>query len=122
MPRSSTEVEGRISTADSRASNWPERLPVKRGQPSAPGDQLGQQRQHLAAVADAEGEGLPPGEEVFEHAPQAVVEEDGARPAGAGAEDVAVAEAAAGGQAGEPGQVGAPVDEVGHGHVHGAAA
>jgi hypothetical protein len=54
---------------------------------------------HLATVADAECEGVLAVEEGGEFVAAAVVHQDGPRPAEAGAEHVAVGEAAAGDQA-----------------------
>jgi hypothetical protein len=60
------------------------------------GDQLLQRREHLAAVADAERECVSAREELLEHRPRALVIEDGLGPPLAGAEHVAIGEAAAG--------------------------
>ena len=83
----------------------------------AAGDQPGEMGEHLAAVADPEGHRAGALEEGGEHVAERLVEQDGARPPGAGSEHVAVAEAPAGGQGLEPGEVGAAVDQVGHGDV-----
>ena len=75
-------------------------------------------RQHLAAVAHAEREGVLPVEELLEHRLELAVEEDRPRPAAARAQHVAVAEAAARDEALEIGKVHATREEVGHVHVH----
>src|SRR4029079_11310151 len=59
------------------------------------GDELTQRRQHLAAIAHAEREGLGAREELGELLAQLGIEQDRFRPALAGAEHVAVREAAA---------------------------
>src|SRR5690606_20444493 len=75
-----------------------------------------------AAVADAEREAVAAGEERLEHLPQFRALEDAGGPAAAGAEHVAVAEAAAGDEAGEVLQPLAAGDQVAHVHVEGAEA
>ena len=82
------------------------------------GNDVGQLGKHLAAVAHAQAEGVAAAEELLELRGQAVVEGDGARPADAGAQSVAVAEAAAGHHAGEVLQLRAAALQVGHVHVH----
>ena len=86
-----------IRTCTVRASNRSERLPTKRGPAFCAGHERLQFGEHLAAVADAEGERVA-GEEGREGIAQAGLEEDRLRPAAAAAEHVAVGEAAAGGQ------------------------
>ncbi len=90
---------------------------TKRGQCCGAGDEVAELGHHLAAVADADGEGVGAGEEGGEGVAELRVEEDGFGPAAAGAEDVAVGEAAAGGEADEAGEVGAAGEEVAHGDV-----
>ncbi len=82
------------------------------------GNQLVQVGHHLAAVADAEAEAVATIEEGLELVAGARVEEDGLGPALAGAQHVAVGEAAAGRQALEVVQRDAPGDDVAHVHVH----
>ena len=83
------------------------------------GDDVGQLGKHLAAVAHAQAEGVLAGKEGLELVGQHVVERDGARPANAGTQRVAVAEAAAGHHALEVCQLGAAGLQVGHVHVIG---
>ena len=64
-------------------------------------DQVVEEREHLAAVADPQGEGVRAGEEGRKGVPGPWVEEDRAGPATSGPQDVAVGEAAAGHQAAE---------------------
>jgi len=81
------------------------------------GDDRAQLRHHLAAVADAQREGVLAAEERGEHLAQRVPLQDRGRPAAAGTEHVAIAEAAAGDQGIEVLQVEATSDEVAHVHV-----
>ncbi|GJC81968.1 hypothetical protein ColLi_04805 [Colletotrichum liriopes] len=67
----------------------------ERGPVLGAGDQLLEARDHLATVADAQRERVGALEEVFKLLARVLVLEDGLRPADAGAEDVAVREAAA---------------------------
>ena len=83
-----------------------------------PRDEVLELREHLAAVAHAEREGVLAVEERLEHGLQPAVEEDGARPARTRAEDVAVAEAAARDEALEVGEVHAAREKVRHVDVH----
>src|SRR5690606_7178416 len=86
------------------------------------GDDRAQLAEHLAAVAHADGETVAAGEERLEHRAQLGPLEDAGGPATPGAEDVAVAETAAGG---EPGEVVQPLparDQVAHVLVEGAEA
>ena len=85
-------------------------------------DQVAQMAHHLAAVADAQTEGVLAVEERAEHLDHAVVVKDGLGPAAAGAEHVAVGEAAAAGKARELGEVGAAREEVRHVNVIGVEA
>ncbi|ABM42454.1 conserved hypothetical protein [Acidovorax sp. JS42] len=80
-------------------------------------DDVGQFGKHLAAVAHAQGEGIATREELLELGGQALVEHDGARPADARAQRVAVAEAAAGHHASKLRQVGTAGLQVGHVYV-----
>ena len=114
MPAKKREGLGATSTSARRPSNCSERLRSKRGQAPGARDQLLQRRQHLAAVAHAEREGLGPREEARERVARARVEEDRLRPALARAEHVAVGEAAAGDEPAEAGEVEAALDHVGH--------
>ncbi len=104
-------------TSDSRASNCSERLRTKRGQSPAPGmsscrlESIWQPLQTPSAKVSA------PGEEALQLAPGPGVEEDRLGPALAGAQHVAVGEAAAGGQAAEAVERGAPLEQVAHVHV-----
>ena len=79
-------------------------------------------RDHLAAVADAEREGLGTVEVLAEHLGELGRVEDARRPARSGAEDVAVGEAAAGDESAEVGEVDASLVEVGHVDVDGLEA
>ena len=85
-------------------------------------DHRRQRRQHLAAVADAQREAVRTGEEGLERGLQHRVEEDGARPALAGAQRVAVAETTAGDEALEVLQVDRAGLQVAHVHVIGVEA
>ena len=69
--------------------------------------------EHLAAVADAERESVFAPEELLEHRLEPVVEEDRTRPAGTGAEHIAVGEAAAGDEPLEILEIHAPGNEIG---------
>lgn len=72
------------------------------GDEGGPGARAGNERldaaEELAAVADAEGEGVGAVEKIAEFLARGLVPQDAVGPALAGAEDVAVAEAAAGGE------------------------
>ncbi len=74
--------------------------------------------QHLAAIADSEAETARVLEEGAEGIPGAGIVPDGAGPAAAGAQYVAVGEAAAGRQALEGVQPLATLHEVAHVHIH----
>ena len=86
------------------------------------GDDVGQFGKHLAAVTHAEAKHVGPREEGLELIGQLRVERDAARPADAGAQCVAIAEAAAGDQAFEIRQLGAAGLQVGHVDVKGLEA
>ncbi len=73
---------------------------------------------HLAAVADAEREGVAALEEAGELVRQLRVEQDGLRPALARTQHIAIREAADGNQAAELIERGAAGDQVAHVHVH----
>ena len=117
MSRRSTEGLGSIRTVARRASNRSERLRTKRGQRSAPGisalrldiiwQPLHTPRAKVSGRAKKAGEQLA----------RARVQQDRLGPALAGAEHVAVGEAAAGGQAAHVAQVGPPLEDVAHVHV-----
>ena len=83
----------------------------------AAGDDLVQVAHHLAAIADAERETVGAREERFELVAGASIEQDGFRPALAGAEHVSVREAAAGSNACEIAQRRPAADDVAHVHV-----
>ena len=81
------------------------------------GHQMLDRREHLAAVADAERELAAIGEECAELIGQITVIADRRRPAAPGAEHVAIAEAAAGGEAVIVREPVAALDQIGHVHV-----
>ena len=83
------------------------------------GDDGGEGGHHLAAVAHAQGQGVGPLEEGGELLGQRRVEQDAAGPALAGAQGVAVAEAAAGHQGLELVQPRPARLQVGHVHIEG---
>src|SRR5579875_54373 len=83
------------------------------------GDDPGELGHHLAAVANAQGEGICALEEGRELFAEGFVKEDGFGPAGTCAEDVAVTETAAGGEAREVGERLAAGEEVAHVDVDG---
>src|SRR5690606_13538910 len=80
-------------------------------------DDLAQLRHHLATVAHAKRERRGAREELAELVAQGRAFQDRRGPAAAGAQHVAVAEAAAGDEAVEAIERGAPGDEVAHVHV-----
>ena len=84
------------------------------------GDQILQVGQHLAAVTDPQREGVLAEEEAVEGVAQARVIENALGPALAGAQHVAVGEAAAGHQTFHVVQTHAAGEQVAHVHVHGA--
>ena len=86
------------------------------------GDDAVEVAHHLAAVADAECEGVFAGEEGGEFGAGAGIEENALGPAFAGAEDVAVAEATAGGEAAEVAETDATAEDIGHVDVDGREA
>ena len=86
------------------------------------GDDVGQLGEHLAAVAHAQAKAVGPGEKGLELRQQHRVEGDAARPAYAGSQRVAVAEAAAGHQALEIAQIRPALLQIGHVHVEGLEA
>ena len=122
MPAKKSDGLSSTSTSDSRASNCSLRLRVNFGQACAPGMMRRQRGHHLAAVADAEREGVAAVEEGGELLGQRRVEQDRARPAFAGAQRVAVAEAAAGDEALELVEPRAAGLQVAHVHVEGVEA
>ena len=98
----------RSSTSARRASNCSLRLRTKRGQALGAGDELLEVRHHLAAVADAEREGVGAREERRERVARARVEAGSTSPSPRRAEHVAVREAAARREAPEPSRRRAP--------------
>ncbi len=117
MPCSNTEGLGSIRTVTRRASNRSERLRTKRGQRSAPG---------ISALRlDIIWQPLhTPSENVSGRAKKVAnalarprVEQDRLGPALAGAEHVAVGEAATGGQAAHIAEIGPALEDVAHVHV-----
>ena len=106
--------------APARASYCSERLRTKRGQPSVPGINSLQRRQHLAAVAHAQGERARRARRRPANSSRAsgLNRIDLAQPS-PGAEHIAVGKAAAGDQPMEPRQTHAPLQDVGHVHVVG---
>ena len=82
-------------------------------------NEAAQTAHHLAAVADAEAEGVGTGEEGRELFNELVVVEDSLRPAAAGAEHVAVGKAAAGGKSLEVGKIESAREKVRHMDVPG---
>ncbi len=87
-----------MATSDSRASNRSERLRDEARPVLRPRDQRLQLRQHLAAVAHAQGEGVGAGEEAGEGLARPRRQQDGLGPAAARAQHIAVGETAAGDQ------------------------
>jgi hypothetical protein len=85
-------------------------------------DQRFQVAHHLAAVADAQAEGVFAGKELGKLIGQRAVEQDGLGPALARAQHVAVGEAAHGDDALEVIQLGTARDQVAHVHVDGREA
>ena len=85
-------------------------------------DDITKEAHHLAAIADSEGEGIRPFEEGGKHGAQVVVVEDGVGPSCTCAEDISIAEATAGCEAGKVGQVGASCEQIRHGHIYRLAA
>ena len=122
MPASSTERLFSMRTRLRRASNCSERLRTKRGKPLGAGNQLGQVRHHLAAVAHAQRERRRAREELAQLGARARVEQDRLGPAAAGAQHVAVAEAAARREALKVLQADAALEQVAHVHVDGGEA
>ena len=97
MPAKKIDGDGRTSTSPTRPSNCSERLRTNRGQCAAPGISDLSAAHHLAAVAHAEREAVARARRTSANcSPQSRVEQDRLRPALAGAEHVAVGEAAAG--------------------------
>ena len=117
MPSRNIDGDGCSSTSEKRPSNCSPRLRTKRGQASRAGNDLLERGEHLAAVADAEREGVLPIEESLELLARAGVVEDGLGPALAGAEHVAVGEPAAGHEAAEFIELHATRQHVAHVHV-----
>ena len=76
-------------------------------------------REHLAAVAHAQGERRVALEEGPELVARKGIEQDRFRPAFAGAEHIAIGEAAASDEAVEPPEPRAPLEDVGHVHIVG---
>ena len=118
MSRRRMLVDSRISTLAQRASNCSERLRRKQGQCSIEDDIL-ELGDHLAAVADAEGEAVGTLEELLELFLELLVVENGFCPTGTGAEYVAVGEAAAGDKSGKAVELCATVEEIRHVQVNG---
>ena len=96
MPSSTTDGERRISTSANRDSYCSLRFRTKRGQCCGSGNDALQRREHLAAVADAEREGVGAREEALELLAHGLVEQNRLRPALPGSQHVAVGESAAG--------------------------
>ena len=117
MPLKKIDADGSTSTSATRPSNCSERLRTNRGQCSVPGisdlsvDSIWQPLQ-MPSV-NVSGRSKNAGELLA----QLGIEQDRLGPALAGAEDVAVREAAAGHHAAEVLQVHAAGDQVGHVHV-----
>ena len=105
------------STSEKRPSNCSPRLRTKRGQCGGAGNDFLERREHLAAVAHAEREGVLAVEEPLELLARASVVEDGLGPALARAQHVAVGESAAGHQAAEIFELHATREHVAHVHV-----
>jgi hypothetical protein len=82
------------------------------------GDDVLEPAHHLAAVAHPQGEAVGTFEEGLEFVARPLVVQDGRGPAAAGAEHVAVGEAAAGRQALEGLEFDAAGDDIAHVHVH----
>ena len=82
-------------------------------------DDVGQFGKHLATIAHAQPKGVITPKEIFELIGQQGIESDGACPANAGTQGVAIAEATAGDHTFEVGQVGAAGLQVGHVHIKG---
>ena len=83
------------------------------------GNDVSQLGKHLAAVAHAQSKGIGPAKKALELVSEHGVEGDGARPANACAQGVAITEATASHHPLEVGQVGAACLQVGHVHVKG---
>ena len=79
---------------------------------------VGQLGKHLAAVAHAQGKGVTPAKELLKLRGQAFIEGDGARPANARTQGVAVAKAPAGNDARKVLQVRPPRLQVAHVDIH----
>jgi hypothetical protein len=117
MPASSTEGVSSTSTSASLASNCSERLRTKCGQWPAPGISSRRFASIWQPLQTPSAKCLFAVEEGLELLARPRVEQDRLGPAGAGAQDVAVAEAAAGREPVEAGEVRTPGDDVGHVHV-----
>ena len=99
MPSSSTDGERSTSTSEKRASYCSLRLRHEARPVLGARDEALEGREHLAAVADAEREGVAAREEALELLAHRLVEQDRLGPALARAQHVAVGKAAAGHQA-----------------------
>ena len=117
MPARKIDGEGCSSTSEKRPSNCSPRLRTKRGQLCAPGNDLLERGEHLAAIAHAQRERVRAIEEALELLARTGVVEDGLGPALAGAEHVAVGEPAAGHEAAEGIELHASREHVTHVHV-----
>src|SRR5688500_18964061 len=86
------------------------------------GNNVLQLTQHLAAVADAERKSVAAFEERRERVAQRIALQDRGSPAASRPQHIAVAEAAAGGEALEFLQLHATADQVAHMHIEGVEA
>ena len=119
MPASSTELELGTCASTSRASYCSERLRTNRGQSAAPG------MSSLSAASIWQPLHTPRvnvasrSKKALNSSRAKGIEQDRFRPAFAGAEHIAIGEAAAGDEAVEPPEPRAPLEDVGHVHIVG---